>query len=253
MDVSESVEENAGTAPVQAEQKPPGLLIVEDNDDGRELLSQGIAGCGYTVGAVKTGKEGILRSLESPPDIVLLNLHLSGLDGLRTIKLMKTLEPIRRGLLFVLLDEAAKDDILRAVQAGADACISKDVSVHAIHMKIQQVIKQKRPPPAPLFEHIHYSCSASGGTLTIHLEEEVNGEVGKDLVQLVRALIPLHPLRLVLSFEKVRSIATSAIGYLSDAKDTAQDCGGTFFLSNFSAEKYASNVQRVIKTNFQIQ
>jgi hypothetical protein len=86
--------------------------------------------------------------------------------------------------------------------------------------------------------------------LILRLDSELNAAAGKDLVQLMLALIPVQPFALVLSLEKDLPVAIGVTGYLSEVKDTAKACGGKFSLADFHADKYPQNVQRVISTYF---
>ncbi len=227
------------------------LLIVEENDDGRGLLIEGLGAAGYIVSGAKMGKEGLALAFETLPDLMLLNPRMAGMDGMKAIKLLKTVEPVRRRPLIALFDGASRDEIVRVIQAGAEGCLTKNISVHAIHQKIQQILRQTRPALQPVFEHLAYAVSASKDGITIGIESDLTGDACKDLVQLARVFIPLQPFTLFLSFEKVGAVATSAIGYLSEVKDVSRDCGGKLLLANFKAEKYLPNIQRVVKTNFQ--
>lgn len=239
---------------VPAEQKTFRLALIEHDDDGRTLLEVGLAGSGYKVAAAKTGKEGIFKSLEAPPDLFLINPDLSGtMDGYRTVKLIRQIEPIRRSWVALMMDEAEKDAVVKAVREGADLCVTKGLSVHAIHMKAQQILKRPRPAAAPLYENLQFTVSAKGAdTLELQVNSELNSQCGKDLVLLMRTLIPLQPFTLSLSLTSVTTIAMGVIGYLSDLKDVAKDCGGKIQLTGVQESKCPSNVLRVLKTNFQI-
>lgn len=247
--------ETAEPKPVQTEQKTVQLALIEHDDDGRTLLSEGLIGFGYKVHAAKTGKEGLFKSLEQVPDIFLINPDLPGsMDGFRTVKLIRQIEPIRKSWVALMMDEAEKEAVVKAVREGADLCVTKGLSVHAIHMKVLQVLKRPKPAAgAPLYENLQFTVSAkSGDTLVLQVDSELNSQCGKDLVLLMRTLIPLQPFTLALSLANVTTIAMGVIGYLSDLKDVAKDCGGKIHLTGVQESKCPSNVLRVLKTNFQI-
>ena len=58
------------------------VLVVEDNADVRELLSELLGAHGYAVNGAATGAEGIANALKSPPDLILVDLCLPDNDGL---------------------------------------------------------------------------------------------------------------------------------------------------------------------------
>ena len=233
--------------------RPPGILVFEDDPDGRVLLVKGLTSYGYRVDMAQTGKEGILLAVERNPGLILLNLHLSGIDGFKILKILKSIEPVRRRPVLAMLDEADKEEVIRAQQAGADYCVSKDLSIHAIHFKIDKFLKEKLPDPPLVFENLRYAASSKADTLTIHIESDLNSAIGKELVALARILIPIHPFTLVFSLGKVATAAIGVIGYLSEVRDMARDCGGKFFLSDVDASKYPKNIKRVLETSFQSQ
>ena len=56
------------------------VLVVEDNADVRELLSELLGAHGYVVTGAATGTEGIAAALNSPPDLIIVDLYLPGAD-----------------------------------------------------------------------------------------------------------------------------------------------------------------------------
>ncbi|MBU1330929.1 MAG: two-component system response regulator NarL [Gammaproteobacteria bacterium] len=106
--------------------EPLSLLLIDDHP----LLRRGLAelfessGAFQVVGSVSSGAQGIELAEQLQPQMVLLDLHMPGLDGLATLAALKRQQPACR--VMVLTASAARDDLLAALRAGADGYLLKD-------------------------------------------------------------------------------------------------------------------------------
>ncbi|TBU89251.1 response regulator [Phytopseudomonas dryadis] len=111
---------------------PLSLLLIDDHP----LLRRGLAelfessGAFRVVGSVANGAEGLELASRLQPDMVLLDLHMPGLDGLATLARLKRGQPHCRVL--VLTASQARDDLLAALRAGADGYLLKDREPEAL-------------------------------------------------------------------------------------------------------------------------
>lgn len=105
---------------------PFSLLLIDDHP----LLRRGLAelfeasGAFRVVGSVSSGTSGIELARRLLPDMILLDLHMPGLDGLDTLHALKLDLPDSR--VMVLTASAARDDLLAALRTGADGYLLKD-------------------------------------------------------------------------------------------------------------------------------
>lgn len=231
----------------------PHIIVADDDELALMLLQDGLKGMGFQLTGCSGGKEAVLLALKRPPDAILLDDKMPGLDSVRTIKLIRIMEPIRAVPVVLLAESPSKETVMRAIQMGANDCVSKDGSLHDINLRLQRAIKAPLRTPAPVFENLRYFFHYDGAALTLDVESEVTTESGKNLVELVRSLTGLMPVKVLLNMEKVPAIAASGIGYLSDVKDTIQNCGGTVALSHIDLNKYLPNVRRFLEKYFQIE
>jgi CheY-like chemotaxis protein len=67
----------------------PRVLIVEDNDDAREMYARWMRGSGWRVDAVGNGLEALVAAKDGPPDVIVMDLELPVLDGIAATRLLK--------------------------------------------------------------------------------------------------------------------------------------------------------------------
>jgi DNA-binding response OmpR family regulator len=114
------------------------ILIIEDSDSIRHMIETLLAARGHAVVAVSSGLRGIDAAVSSPPDAILLDLHLPGiLDGVEVCRRLRD-EAATRAVPIVVIsaltDEASKQ---KAVQAGATAYYTKPFSPTALLKEIE--------------------------------------------------------------------------------------------------------------------
>src|SRR5215212_434855 len=68
---------------------PPTILIAEDYDDNRELLRLLLAGANYDVREARNGRECLELARENPPDLIMVDLSMPGLDGWEVFQELK--------------------------------------------------------------------------------------------------------------------------------------------------------------------
>ncbi len=231
----------------------PYIIVADDDDLALVLLEDGLKGMGFQPMACRSGKEMVLQALKRAPEAILLDDKMPGLDATKTIKLVRIMEPIRAVPVLLMAESPDKDTVVRAIQMGASDCVSKDSSIHDINLRLQRAIKAPVRRLPPLYDNLHCFFHFDGHTLTLDVEGDITTDSGKNLVDAVRGLTSLMPVKVSLNLEKVASVATSGIGYLSDVKDTVQNCGGTITILRTDFSHYLTGVQRFLEKYFQIE
>jgi CheY-like chemotaxis protein len=108
------------------------ILVVEDNPLNLKLVRDVLQIAGYDVVEARSGEEGLSAAQESPPDLVLMDLQLPGIDGTETMR------RLRDGLLskdvpvVAVTAFAMAEDRERVALAGFDGHIAKPISVRAL-------------------------------------------------------------------------------------------------------------------------
>ena len=126
---------------------PPGRIVVVDDDPtvadvvGRYLIRDG-----HTVECVHDGHEALRRVAEQPPDLVVLDLMLPGMDGLEVCRRLRARWPIPVVMLTALGDET---DRLVGFETGADDYVTKPFSPRELALRVRSVLRRSRGAGLP--------------------------------------------------------------------------------------------------------
>jgi DNA-binding response OmpR family regulator len=125
---------------------PSRVLIVEDEPDIRSLLTFHLEREGYQVLKCSTGTEALSQVRMSPPDLLLLDLMLPGMDGLEICRRLRQ-EPATASLPIVMLTAKREEvDRVLGLELGADDYIVKPFSPKEVVARIRAVLRRSRPP-----------------------------------------------------------------------------------------------------------
>jgi signal transduction histidine kinase len=106
------------------------VLVIEDNDDARDALVQLLELAGHRVHAVGDGAHGLASALHAPPEIVLVDIGLPGLDGYEVARRLRSAHP--QILLVAVTGYGLDDDRARALAAGFDVHLVKPLDLAAL-------------------------------------------------------------------------------------------------------------------------
>ena len=121
----------APAPPVLAESPARRILVVEDNEDGREALATLLRLAGHEVEEAATGREALASAERNPPDLVLLDIGLPDLDGYQVASALRASLGDRVRLV-ALTGYGQPGDRERVREAGFDAHLLKPVGLDAI-------------------------------------------------------------------------------------------------------------------------
>ena len=113
------------------------ILVVEDNPLNLKLIRDVLQVSGYDVIEAQSGEEGLRVAQENPPDLVLMDLQLPGIDGTETLRRLRqgTLGPDVPVVAVTAL--AMAQDKEAAARAGFDGYLEKPISVRALPGQIE--------------------------------------------------------------------------------------------------------------------
>jgi CheY-like chemotaxis protein len=123
------------------------ILVVEDNERNLKLLRDVLEYAGYDVRTARTGEDGITLAVEEPPDLVLMDLQLPGIDGMEALRRLRE-SPRTAGIPVVAVTaQAMKQDRERALEAGFDGYVEKPISVRAFPGQVRSFLPDEEGGP----------------------------------------------------------------------------------------------------------
>ena len=119
-----------GTAEGAAEPAPPsgpGVLVIEDDDDGRAALAELLGLWGYRVETARDGESGVEKAIEHHPSVALIDIGLPGIDGYEVARRLKAELNGSTPRLIAMTGYGQPEDRQRAMQAGFERHLVKPV------------------------------------------------------------------------------------------------------------------------------
>jgi CheY-like chemotaxis protein len=125
----------------------PKILLVEDNEMNRDMLSRRLEKRGYTVAIAVDGSAGVAMAKSEMPGLILMDMSLPVLDGWDATRQIKA-DPATAGIpIIALTAHAMESDRQKALAAGCDDFDTKPVELNRLLLKIEELFK-KFPPKA---------------------------------------------------------------------------------------------------------
>lgn len=123
------------------------VLVIEDEQDIQELISYNLSREGYRVVGAITGEEGLAQVRKEPPELVLLDLMLPGVDGLEVCRQLKNQQSTQQIPIIMLTAKGEESDIVTGLELGADDYITKPFSPKVLIARIRAVLRRKMVGP----------------------------------------------------------------------------------------------------------
>jgi len=120
------------------------ILLVDDEEDILELLKYNLFRECYQVLAVTTGEEAVKAVHQSPPDLIILDLMLPGMDGLEVCKNLKNAAETNPIPIIMLTAKGEDSDIIIGLELGADDYIIKPFSPKILLARVKAVLRRKK-------------------------------------------------------------------------------------------------------------
>jgi two-component system cell cycle response regulator DivK len=121
----------------------PKILLVEDNEMNRDMLSRRLIRRGFEVSLAADGQQGVDLASTENPDIILMDMSLPVLDGWEASRQLKAREDTRAIPLIALTAHAMAGDRDRAMQAGCDDYDTKPIEFPRLIEKIDRLLTAK--------------------------------------------------------------------------------------------------------------
>jgi CheY-like chemotaxis protein len=122
----------------------PRILLVEDNEMNRDMLSRRLVRKGFEVLIAVDGQQGVEKTQTESPDLVLMDMSLPVLDGWEATRRLKAAAETRHIPIIALTAHAMSGDREKTIQAGCDDYDTKPIEMPRLLSKIEALLNAKR-------------------------------------------------------------------------------------------------------------
>src|SRR5690242_11903280 len=119
------------------------ILVIEDDDAISDLLRRGLTYEGYKVSVALDGVTGLRMARDAPPDLVILDLMLPGLDGLEVLRRLRAADETLP--ILVLTARGTVSDRVAGLDSGADDYMVKPFSIDELLARVRTLMRRKAP------------------------------------------------------------------------------------------------------------
>ena len=119
------------------------IFVVDDEPDILELVHYNLTQHGYDVSCSLSGEEGLVQMRSRPPDLLLLDVMLPGMDGLEVCKALKQDSRTADMPIIMLTARSEEADIVTGLELGADDYLTKPFSTRVLLARIKAVLRRQ--------------------------------------------------------------------------------------------------------------
>lgn len=118
------------------------ILAIEDEERIRQFLQRGLSFEGYRVDTASDGQAGLELARENPPDLVLLDLMLPGMDGLEVCRRIRAVSDVP---ILMLTAKETIEDRVTGLDAGADDYLVKPFAFDELMARVRALLRRSQP------------------------------------------------------------------------------------------------------------
>ena len=122
----------------------PKILLVEDNELNRDMLSRRLERRGHQVVIALDGEQGVAMARSESPDLILMDMSLPVLDGWEATRRLKAAPETRAVPIIALTSHAMVGDRDKAIEAGCDDYDTKPIELPRLLEKIDRLIAKDK-------------------------------------------------------------------------------------------------------------
>ena len=122
------------------------ILIIEDNERNLKLVRDVLQFNGFQTAEARSAEDGLALASANPPDLVLLDLQLPGIDGMEAFRQLRGSPPTAAIPVVAVTALAMKDDRERVLRAGFDGYLEKPISVRTLPDQVRAFLTAAELP-----------------------------------------------------------------------------------------------------------
>lgn len=124
------------------------ILLVEDNEMNRDMLSRRLERRGYEVVIAVDGQQGVDLAQSTRPDLILMDMSLPVIDGWEATRQLKAKDAVKATPIIALTAHAMSGDREKALEAGCDDYDTKPIELPRLLGKIEALLGARAKPSA---------------------------------------------------------------------------------------------------------
>jgi two-component system KDP operon response regulator KdpE len=145
------------------------ILVVDDEPQIRRALRTALAGHGYQVELAEQGEDALAAIAANPPDLVLLDLVMPGVDGIEVLRETRGWSTVP---IVVLSARGQEQDKVQALDLGADDYLTKPFGMAELLARVRAQLRRRGAPPEPI---------VTAGDVTIDLARRLVTRNGQEV------------------------------------------------------------------------
>jgi two-component system, cell cycle response regulator DivK len=118
------------------------ILVVEDQEDDRQIIRDMLAGTGYAITEAEDGEQALAAVAKERPDLILMEIQLPSMDGYEAMRRIRTDPALLSIPIIAVTSFAPRGEEQKARAAGCDHFVPKPYSPRELLAKIRQYISQ---------------------------------------------------------------------------------------------------------------
>lgn len=130
------------------------ILIVDDEEDIREIVAYNLKKEGFTALVASNGQEGIKICKEEKPDLIILDVMMPGMDGIEVCEQIRAIEGLENTLICFLTARNEDYSQIAGLDAGADDYIAKPIKPRVLLSRVNALLRRKDGGQQKSTEHI---------------------------------------------------------------------------------------------------
>ncbi|WP_353684221.1 response regulator [Thermodesulfovibrio sp. 3907-1M] len=119
------------------------ILVVDDNEDSRELVKKILKKQGFEIIEAVDGEDALAKAIAYRPDLILMDISIPKIDGYEVTRRLKSRIDFKDTPIIAFTAHAMRGDQEKALEAGCDGYISKPINVREFPEQIKMYLKGK--------------------------------------------------------------------------------------------------------------
>ena len=139
------------------------VLVIDDDPAITSLLKRGLSYEGFTVEVASTGEAGLAMARERPPDLVVLDIMMPGMNGLEVLRRLRAAD--NRLPVLMLTAKDAPADQVQGLEAGADDYVVKPFTFEVLLARVRALLRRQQAEHPPVLTCADLTLDTGGHTV----------------------------------------------------------------------------------------